>query len=126
MTKDTAWRKATLKSMLKMFTDGDNTKLWVEARISDLGGGYGVATSEIKTVVSEITHCLDELDEWAKDRPAGLGNPASEIDGHDKRVVRPTPKGVTLTIGAWNFPINLQWVPVVDCIAAGNCCFLSK
>ena len=64
-----------------MFTDGDNTKLWVEARISDLGGGYGVATSEIKTVVSEITHCLDELDEWAKDRPAGLGNPASEIDG---------------------------------------------
>jgi len=124
VTKDLQWRKSTLKSMLKMFTEGDNLKLWVEARISDLGGGYAVGVHEIRSVVNEITHCLDEIDDWAADRHAGLGNPASEIEGKDKRVVRPTPKGVTLTIGAWNFPINLQFLPVVDCIAAGNCCFL--
>jgi len=92
VTKDLQWRKATLKSMLKMFTEGDNLKLWVEARISDLGGGYAVGVSEIRTVVNEITHCLDKIDDWAADRHAGLGNPASEIEGKDKRVVRPTPK----------------------------------
>jgi len=123
VTKDLEWRKATLKAMLKMFTEGDNLEKWVEARISDLGGGYAVGASEIITVTDEIKHCLECIDEWAADRPAGLRE-RIEIEGKDRRVVRPTPKGVTLTIGSWNFPINVQWAPVVNCVAAGNCCFL--
>lgn len=124
VTKNVAWRKNVLKQMLKMFTEGSNLQKWVDARISDLGGGEFVGLSEIKTVTSEIVHCLEDLDEWVKDIPAGLGDPSREVEGFDRRVIRPTPKGVALTIGAWNFPINLQWVPVVDAVAAGNVCLL--
>lgn len=124
VTKDLAWRKDTLRRLLRIFTDDGNLQLWVDARISDLGGGDAVAISEIKTVTSEIVHCLAHVEEWAADRPTGLGDPGREIEGLDRRTIRPTPKGVTLTIGAWNFPINLQWLPVIDAVAAGNVCLL--
>ena len=113
-SKSLEWRKDALRRLLRMFTEGDNLRLWIDARISDLGGGEAVAISEVKTVTSEIVHCLAHLDEWAADRPAALGDPGREGEGLDRRTVRPTPKGVVLTIGAWNFPINLQWLPVVD------------
>ena len=124
ITKSLEWRKSTLESLLKVFTKPKNVQKWLDARIADLGGGEVVGISEILTVKGEIVHALESLDEWAADRPAGLGDPTREVEGQDRRIVRPTPKGVTLTIGTWNFPINLQFVPVVDAIAAGNCCFL--
>ena len=40
--------------------------------------------------------------------------------GKSVRVAQP--KGVGLVLGAWNFPVNLNLVPLVGAIAAGNCC----
>ncbi len=124
VTKDLTWRKATLQSMLKMFTEKDNAQKWVDARISDLGGGEVIALKEIQSATHEILNCLENIDTWAADRPAGLGNPLAEVEGLDRRLVRPTPKGVTLTVGAWNFPIWTLYVPVIDSIAVGNCYFV--
>lgn len=36
----------------------------------------------------------------------------------------PEPLGVTLVIGAWNFPFNTGVCPAVTAIAAGNCVVL--
>ena len=38
-SKSLEWRKDALRSLLRMFTEGDNLRLWIDARISDLGGG---------------------------------------------------------------------------------------
>ena len=32
------------------------------------------------------------------------------------------PLGVTLIIGAWNYPLQLTLLPLVGAIAAGKCC----
>ena len=34
--------------------------------------------------------------------------------------ITPEPLGVSLVIGAWNYPINLTLVPAIAAIAAGN------
>lgn len=37
--------------------------------------------------------------------------------------IRPDPLGVVLIIGAWNFPIALNLVPLIGAIAAGKMFF---
>lgn len=34
------------------------------------------------------------------------------------------PLGVTLIIGAWNYPFNTVISPLIDTITAGNCCIV--
>jgi len=63
---------------------------------------------------------INQLDKWAADRPAPLGDPLFELP-MDRRVIRPTPKGVVLILSAWNFNISLCLEPLVDVLAAGNC-----
>jgi acyl-CoA reductase-like NAD-dependent aldehyde dehydrogenase len=38
--------------------------------------------------------------------------------------VKPSPKGVVLIIGAFNYPINLTFTPLVSALAAGCCAVL--
>lgn len=39
----------------------------------------------------------------------------------DEVVIFKEPYGVTLIIGAWNYPLQLTLCPVIGAIAAGNC-----
>uniref|UniRef100_A0A7S1BIS4 Aldehyde dehydrogenase n=2 Tax=Corethron hystrix TaxID=216773 RepID=A0A7S1BIS4_9STRA len=120
LTKDLAWREKVLLRTLDMFRE--NHDAWTSAVIADLGGGRVRAVMEIGTVCDEVRTCISHLRRWAADRPASLGDPISELPLLDRRVVRPAPKGVVLVLGTWNFPINLAFVPLIDGLAAGNCC----
>ena len=122
VTKDIQWRKSTLNTFYSMLKD--NYEEWTNAFLQDLGGGSVRAMMEIAMVMDEITFVLANIDRWAKDRSMPLGDPTYEFRWLDKRVVRPTPKGVCLVISAWNFPIDLLFRPAINMIAAGNCCIL--
>lgn len=84
---------------------------------SDLGKspeeGYMCETG---IVLSEISHMLSHVRRYAKEItvPTPLAQFAS------RSYCKPSPKGVTLIMSPWNYPLMLTLDPLVDAIAAGN------
>jgi aldehyde dehydrogenase (NAD+) len=113
--QDTRWRKEQLQSLNLMLKD--NEKTISEALHKDLGKGLSESyLTEIGFVQNEIKHALKNIDNWAK--PQKVKTPLAFKPGHSEII--PEPLGVSLIIGAWNYPINLTLSPLVACIAAGN------
>jgi aldehyde dehydrogenase (NAD+) len=55
-----------------------------------------------------------------RDWMAGVDKPTPlSLLGHHSGVL-PQPKGVVLIIAPWNFPVNLNLIPLVSAVAAGN------
>lgn len=76
--------------------------------------------TETGLVQSEITTAFKGLHTWMQPESAGtnlVNFPSSS------RVLR-EPLGVVLIIGAWNYPFQLLFAPLVGAIAAGNCIVL--
>ncbi len=73
--------------------------------------------SEIGMVLEEIGLMIKELPKWADSEKVDTPITIHPGSSHIYRV----PYGVTLVIGAWNYPFNLTLTPVVGAIAAGNC-----
>lgn len=72
--------------------------------------------TEVFPLVHEIDLTLKHLDKWMKPKPVGT----NLVNFPAKSYLVPEPLGVSLVIGAWNFPYYLSLVPVVGSIAAGN------
>lgn len=79
--------------------------------------------SEYETYLTELALLYHEIDEYIKKIPrwskrirvaSGLANVGS------RSYIIPEPLGVTLVIGAWNYPYQLSLVPAVCALAAGN------
>jgi aldehyde dehydrogenase (NAD+) len=72
--------------------------------------------SDLMPVLAEIRHATRHLAHWMRPRRVGttrlmLGTAAR---------IRPEPRGVTLIISPWNYPVGLTLAPLVSAIAAGN------
>lgn len=77
-------------------------------------------TTEIGFVLEEIGVMQKNLKSWATPKMVGtaLGNlPA-------RSYIYPDPYGVTLVIGAWNYPFQLTIGPLIGAIGAGNTAIL--
>ena len=76
--------------------------------------------TDIQLILAELNHAIGHLRRWMKpvrvSTPVWVGLGASEV--------RYEPKGVTLILGAWNFPFALLIGPLVPAVAAGNCVIL--
>jgi len=76
--------------------------------------------SEIYPTISEIKHTISHLAEWAQDfeveTPITLMGSTSYVQYE--------PKGNTLIITPWNYPIFLSLSPIISAIAAGNAVIL--
>lgn len=73
-------------------------------------------TSEFYILLSEIDFTLKNLSTWMKpQKQAG-----ALLNWPSKTFIYPTPKGVTLVIGTWNYPVLLSLHPVISSLAAGN------
>lgn len=81
---------------------------------------HEVDISEIATLNSEIRHMLHRLDSWMSAQDVGVRLP---LIGSSARI-HYEPKGVCLIMGPWNFPFNLNLIPLASAIAAGNCVIL--
>jgi aldehyde dehydrogenase (NAD+) len=121
-TKSLEWRKWQLKQLWWMIDD--NEKAITDALSADLWRHEMESlASDILGLKTDILEHIEHLEEWAADeRPENAGLLFGRL-GNAR--VRKEPLGVSLVIGAWNFPFLLTFQPVIAAVAAG-CCVLIK
>jgi aldehyde dehydrogenase (NAD+) len=79
-----------------------------------------VWTTETGLLLQDISHISKHLKQWMQPervRTNLLNLPSTSY-------LYPSPKGVVLVIGTWNFPLQLMLIPFAGAIAAGNCVVL--
>lgn len=88
-----------------------------EAIYKDFGKSkYDNRLTEIFPLYEELDIAIKNVRRWVKHRKVKtnlMNQPA-------KSYLVPEPLGVSLVIGAWNFPYNLSLIPVVGSMVAGN------
>ena len=72
--------------------------------------------TEFDLVINEIEHSVRNLKKWMKPRKVR----SNLLNWPSRNYLIPEPYGVTLVMGAWNYPFNLSLVPAVAALAAGN------
>lgn len=118
-TKDYEWRVEQLNQIIRM-TKEQQDKL-VAALHADLGKCKTEAwTSEIGFIIGDAQHMLKHLKKWMK--PRKVSTPIAAQPGKSYQLADPL--GTTLIIGAWNYPFQLVFAPLIAAIAAGNCAVL--
>lgn len=76
--------------------------------------------TEIGIVNTEIRHTIRHLHTWMK--PKSVGTPIALIGSSSE--IRAEPKGVSLIISPWNYPVQLALMPLVAAVAGGNCAII--
>ena len=115
-TRSTSFRKeqlGILKKLLKENTDDISEALYKDLRKPEMEA----ISAEVMTVKDEIDHHLKKIYGWAKPKSAS----ANFLSLPSKNEVRREPYGVTLIIGAWNYPLHLVLMPLIGAISGGNC-----
>lgn len=79
-----------------------------------------VVSGEILPLIDEIDFHLKNLKGWAKPKSAR----SNMLALPSKNEIRRVPFGVSLIIGAWNYPVYLLLIPLVGSITGGNCSVL--
>lgn len=77
--------------------------------------GVEVDLAEITPILAEIKHSISHIGKWMRGERVW---PTMLMFGTKTRI-RYEPKGVSLIIAPWNYPINLTLMPLVSAIAAG-------
>lgn len=72
--------------------------------------------SETAMILGEVRHALSHLRDWM--RPSRF--PAALLAQPGTSRIQPSPLGVNLVLGAWNYPVQLSVQPLVAAVAAGN------
>ncbi|KAK4874754.1 hypothetical protein RN001_014114 [Aquatica leii] len=115
-TKSLSFRKEQLKKLMQLLED--NVPEFEKSLYSDLGRHkQESALFDIEYSIFDIKKTIQNLSQWC-----ALEKPEKPlVNALDSVYIYNDPYGVVLVIGAWNFPINLVFVPVAGAIAAGNC-----
>jgi len=116
ITKDIDWRKQQLKNIKKLVIE--NEKILLDALYQDLGKpnleGW---ITEISYITGDVDHTIKHLKSWSAKQK--VSTPLVVQPGSS--YIRPEPQGTVLIIGAWNYPIQLTFGPLIAAISAGNC-----
>ncbi len=114
-TKAIKLRVTTLKKLLTILETNEN--LLYEAIYKDFKKSkFEVYETELGLLYGEIKLAIDEIENWSRKQQVAtnlINMPASSY-------ILPEPLGVSLVIGAWNYPYLLSLHPMVSAIAAGN------
>ncbi|XP_070527545.1 aldehyde dehydrogenase, dimeric NADP-preferring isoform X3 [Cardiocondyla obscurior] len=115
-TRSLKWRIKQLEQILCMFSETGSEA--AAALASDLHRcKFETFALEIDYTVQEIKYMLMNIKEWsATEKPK-----KSIAYLFDEVEIRKDPYGVVLVMGAWNYPIQLNILPMMGAIAAGNC-----
>lgn len=73
--------------------------------------------TEIGFVLGEIEHARSNLASWMGAKKVG----GSLLNFPSGSYIYSEPYGICLILGAWNYPLQLTFGPLVGAIAAGNC-----
>ena len=114
-TKSIRFRIEQLKKIKTLFKENES-ELY-SAILEDFGKSeFETYASELSLLYHEINIFIKNIKKWSKRKKVstGLANfPA-------KSYIIPEPLGVTLVIGAWNYPYQLSLLPAITSMAAGN------
>lgn len=114
-TKDVRFRIGQLKKFKKILKE--NEEVLYKAIYEDFGKSkFETYVSELSLLYHEINNFIKNSKKWSQRKkvPTGFANfPA-------KSYLIPEPLGMTLVIGAWNYPYQLSLVPAITSLAAGN------
>ena len=119
-TRSLDWRKEQLRQLHKLINE--NQEAIEEALRIDLGRGkMESVVHECIPAVLEIEEALASVNKWAA--PEKVGTPMGMMPGNSE--IMYVPLGVSLIIGAYNYPLSLIFGPLAGAIAAG-CCAVVK
>lgn len=114
-TKKIAFRKAQLKKLKEVLTN--NQQLLYDAIYKDFRKSeFETIETELAFVYHEIDLAIRRLDEWSERKYV----PTNFVNFPAKSFIIPEPLGVSLVMGAWNYPYQLSLAPAVAALAAGN------
>jgi len=115
MTKDVDFRIAQLNKLYTVIKD--NEKYLMQAIKDDFKKSeFDTYTNELALIYSDIKEAIQKVKQWASPKKVRT----NLINFPSKSYILAEPLGVTLIIGAWNYPYQLSLVPVVASMAAGN------
>jgi len=115
VTKEIGFRRDQLKKLRKLIKDYEpklNEAIYKDFKKS----AFDNYSCEIAILYAEIDEALSKVKAWAKIHKVKtnlLNFPA-------RSYVIPEPFGVSLIMGAWNYPYQLSLAPAIAAIAAGN------
>eukprot|EP00760_Papus_ankaliazontas_P008871 PhM_4_TR13941/c0_g1_i1/m.5343/K00128/ALDH; aldehyde dehydrogenase (NAD+) len=111
-------RQKHLRAIVNLINE--NEEILVDALAKDVCKPRSEALmTEIRLTRSDCIDAIEELPHLMKPREIGFFEKtlANKFDG---AALVPNPLGVTLVIGAWNYPFQLAMIPVIGALAGGN------
>lgn len=118
-TKDIEFRKAQLQKLKSVLKESQD--ILSQAIYQDFGkSSFESQLTEFALVYHCIDDALKNLNRWTK--PQNV--PISLASFPAKAFLIPEPLGVSLIIGAWNYPYQLTLAPMVAAMTAGNTCII--
>lgn len=118
-TKSLNWRKEQLLNLKRLLQENENAVY--QALEKDLGKcQFESYIAEYSFVLHDIDLFVKNLKKWSRTKT--VATPLLAQPGTSK--LKPEPYGVSLIMGAWNYPIQLVLSPMVASLAAGNCVVL--
>lgn len=91
---------------------------------ADLGRAhFETSFADINFTKSELVKVIKNMRTWLADEYVTEGIPWYLRWAH-QAYLKKDPMGVVLIIGPWNYPWNLNLIPLIGAIAAGNTCIL--
>lgn len=119
LTKNILFRREQLKKLYKLLDE--NEAAFVDALKSDLKKPrFESIMTEVDFVLNDVRSALNNLDSWTKRKYVSK----CFVTLVDDNYIHYEPYGVVLVLGAWNYPIQLAFSPLVGAIAAGNACIV--
>ena len=114
-TKGIDFRKEQLKKLKKLLTkkeDDLNQAIYSDFKKS-MFDNY---TSELSILYHDIDEAISNVKKWSKVKRVKT----NLLNMPGRSYIIPEPLGVSLVIGAWNYPFHLSIAPAIAAIAAGN------
>jgi len=114
-TKDVAFRIQQLKKFYSVIRA--NEAFLMKAIDDDFKKSqFDTFTNELALLYCDIKDAIKNVKKWAAPKKVRT----NLINLPSKSYILPEPLGVSLVIGAWNYPYQLSLVPAVASLAAGN------
>ncbi len=111
-----SFRKEQLRKLKALLQDHEDS--FSEALHADFKKpSFETYGTELFVIYREIDHILSNLSTWAQPQKVS----SSFINFPSRNYIYPQPYGVSLVIGAWNYPLQLAINPALASMAAGNC-----
>lgn len=119
VTKSIPFRKLALQKLAQVIQQKE-ARIFCALRLDLNKSEAESRLTETGMVLQEIRFLLRHVSQWAK--PHIVPTPLAQMPGVSVSVAEP--RGCVLVLSPWNYPFQLNLLPLVDALAAGNCVVL--